>query len=158
VQYSPANPDRLYQQNHCGIYRIDRNSEERWTRIGDNMPREVGDIGFPVAPHPRDVNRAWVFPMDGTEVWPRTSPGGRPAVYHTRDGGVSWIRQDRGLPPANSWFTVFRQCMTLDPGNPVGVYFGTTSGEVWGSRDEGESWNPLCSHLPRIQSVEWAET
>jgi len=69
----PANPDRLYQQNHCGIYRLDRPGE-KWERIGNNMPKEVGDIGFPIVAHPRNADVVWVFPMDGGTVWPRTSP------------------------------------------------------------------------------------
>ena len=86
MRLHPLRPDRLYQQNHCGIYRMER-PEGRWERIGDNMPRDVGDIGFPIELHPRDPDTAWVFPMDGTDVWPRTSPDGRPAVYVTRDAG-----------------------------------------------------------------------
>ncbi len=91
-------PDILYQQNHCGIYRMDRREGE-WIRIGDNMPKDIGDIGFPMTLHPRDPDTAWVFPMDGSDVWPRVSPGGKPAVYKTSDAGQSWARQDDGLPP-----------------------------------------------------------
>jgi len=152
VQLHPLAPDVLYQQNHCGIYRLQRPSE-RWERIGDNMPRDVGDIGFPVTLHPRDPNTAWVFPMDGTEVWPRTSPDGKPSAYVTRDAGASWTRLDAGLPE-RGWLTVKRQAMTVDDGDPVGVYFGTTSGEIWGSNDEGETWTSLAEHLPEIYSVE----
>lgn len=152
VRIHPAMPDRLYQQNHCGMYRLDRPGE-RWTRIGDNMPPEIGDIGFPVELHPRDPDTAWVFPMDGTDVWPRTSPDGRPAAYVTRDAGESWQRQDTGLPE-RGWLTVKRQAMTTDDADPVGVYFGTTGGEVWASADEGESWRCLARHLPEIFSVE----
>ncbi len=152
----PLNPDRLYQQNHCGIYRMDR-SEGRWIRIGDNMPKNIGDIGFPVTLHPRDPDTAWVFPMDGTTVWPRTSPGGKPATYMTRNGGKTWKRQDKGLPRSQGWFTVKRQAMAADNGKPVGVYFGTTGGEIWGSRNEGESWNCLVRYLPQVYSVEVAE-
>jgi hypothetical protein len=155
VRLHPLMPDRLYQQNHCGIYRLDRPAE-KWERIGDNMPREVGDIGFPVELHPRDPETVWVFPMDGTDVWPRTSPGGRPAAYVTRDAGMSWTRLDRGLPE-RGWLTVKRQAMTVDDRDPVGVYFGTTGGEVWGSVDEGETWVPIVRHLPEIFSVEFAD-
>ncbi len=154
VRLHPAKPDRLYQQNHCGIYRLDRPATT-WERIGDNMPRDVGDIGFPIELHPRDPDTAWVFPMDGTDVWPRTSPDGRPAAYVTRDAGASWTRLDEGLP-ATGWFTVKRQAMTTDAADPVGVYFGTTSGEVWASVDEGATWRTVASHLPEIYSVEWA--
>ena len=151
----PSNPDRLYQQNHCGIYRIDRPSDE-WIRIGNNMPKEIGDIGFGVVVHPRDPDTAWVFPMDGTTVWPRTSPGGRPAAYRTIDAGATWKRQDRGLPRQHAWFTVKRQAFCADDLDPVGIYFGTTSGEVWMSPDEGRNWNLVASHLPHIYSVEAA--
>lgn len=149
----PLAPDRLYQQNHCGVYRMDR-AAGRWERIGKKLPKKVGDIGFPMVLHPRDPETCWVFPMDGTSVWPRTSPGGKPAVYATRNGGRSWTRQDKGLPVANGWFTVFRQAMCADAGKPVGLYFGTTGGTVYGSREEGESWKPILEHMPRIQSVE----
>jgi hypothetical protein len=155
VRLHPLRPDRLYQQNHCGIYRMER-PEARWIRVGDNMPRDVGDIGFPIELHPRDPDTAWVFPMDGTDVWPRTSPGGRPAVYMTRDAGESWNRRDSGLPE-RGWFTVKRQAMTVDERDPVGVYFGTTSGEIWASADEGASWECIAQHLPEIYSVEHAD-
>jgi hypothetical protein len=154
VRMHPLRPDRLYQQNHCGIYRMER-AEGRWTRIGDNMPRTVGDIGFPIELHPRDPDTAWVFPMDGTDVWPRTSPEGRPAAYVTRDAGDTWTRCDDGLP-AHAWFTVKRQAMTVDDADPVGVYFGTTSGEIWASTDEGAHWACIAQHLPEIYSVERA--
>ena len=148
----PARPDRFYQQNHCGIYRLDLPGDS-WERIGRAMPAEIGDIGFPMVAHPRDPDTVWVFPMDGTTVWPRTSVGGRPAAYRTRDAGRTWERQDRGFPREQAWLTVKRQAMTADAGDPVGLYLGTTSGQVWMSGDEGASWRVLASHLPEIQSV-----
>ena len=105
----------------------------RWERIGRNMPSEIGDIGFGIVLHPRDPDTAWVFPMDGTTVWPRTSIDGKPALYCTRDGGASWQRQDRGLPREQAWYTVKRQAFCGDDCEPMGLYFGTTSGEVWAS-------------------------
>src|SRR5262245_39744492 len=154
VRLHPLRPDRLYQQNHCGIYRMER-PESRWRRVGDNMPRDVGDIGFPIELHPRDPDTAWVFPMDGTDVWPRTSPDGRPAAYVTRDAGASWTRCDAGLPE-RAWYTVKRQAMTVDDVDPIGVYFGTTSGEIWASTDEGANWTCIVQHLPEIYAVEFA--
>ena len=156
VRLCPSNPERLYQQNHCGIYRLDRPSK-KWLRIGKNMPREVGDIGFPIVLHPRDDKTAWVFPMDGTSVWPRTSPEGKPGVYVTRNAGESWQRQGGGLPREQAWWTVKRQAMAVDAGTPVGLYFGTTSGEVWASRDEGAGWTSIAQHLPHIYSIEAGE-
>jgi hypothetical protein len=156
VRMHPLAPDILYQQNHCGIYRMDR-KEGRWERIGDNMPKSVGDIGFPMELHPRKADTCWVFPMDGTMVWPRTSPDGKPATYITRNSGRSWQRQDKGLPPNQAWLTVKRQAMSADAHQPVGVYFGTTSGEIWGSRNEGGNWNSIARNLPHIYAVEAVE-
>ncbi len=155
VRFAGGQPDRLYQQNHCGIYRLDR-PDETWQDIGTAMPKTAGAVGFPVAAHPRDPDTLWVFPMDGTDVWPRTAPGGRPAAYRSLDGGRSWRRQDQGLPKAQAWWTVKRQAMTTDRRDPAGVYFGTTSGEVWGSRDEGRTWRCLARHLPQIYALEAA--
>ena len=155
VRLCPSNPDRLYQQNHCGIYRLDRPGDT-WQRIGGKMPKRVGDIGFPMVVHPRDDQVAWVFPMDGNSVWPRTSPQGRPAAYVTRNAGRTWQRQDSGLPADQAWWTVKRQAMTADAADPVGVYFGTTSGELWASRDEGQRWSCIARHLPAIYAVEAA--
>ncbi len=155
VRICPSNPDRLYQQNHCGIYRIDRPSNQ-WVRIGKAMPKRVGDIGFPMVVHPRDADSAWVFPMDGQTVWPRTSPDGKPAVYGTRNGGKTWKRLDTGLPDAQAWWTVKRQAMCADSADAVGLYFGTTSGELWASRDQGERWSCIARNLPEIYAVEAA--
>jgi photosystem II stability/assembly factor-like uncharacterized protein len=156
VRICPSNPDRLYQQNHCGIYRIDRPSDE-WVRIGRAMPKKVGDVGFVMVVHPRDDKTVWVLPMDGQTVWPRTSPEGRPSVYTTKNGGKTWLRLDNGLPDEQAWWTVKRQAMTADSRDPVGVYFGTTSGDLWMSRDEGARWTTVARHLPEIYAVEAAE-
>ena len=157
LRVHPTVKDVVYQQNHCGIYRLDRvtaGGQRGWQRIGDNMPKEIGDIGFPVVLHPRDANTLWVFPMDGTSVWPRVSIAGKPAAYCSRDAGATWQRQDKGLPVAQAWFTVKRQAMSADAHQAVGLYFGTTSGEVWASFDEGNNWHCLMLHLPHIYSVE----
>ena len=151
----PANPRRWYHQNHCGIYRLDWEKDvrsPRWQRIGKNMPESVGDIGFSMTCHPQNDKTCWVIPMDGGTVWPRTSVGGKPAVYRTRDAGASWQRLDKGLPE-RAWLTVFRQAMAHDGSQPLGLLFGTTSGEAYWSGDEGDSWLNPVRGLPRIQSV-----
>lgn len=156
IRLCPSQPDRLYQQNHCGIYRLDRPST-RWQRIGRAMPAEVGDIGFPMVVHPHDADTAWVFPMDGTDVWPRTAPAGRPAAYVTHDAGASWQRQDQGLPAEQAWWTIKRQAMTVDTLGPQpALYLGTTSGELWIGRDGGQQWENIARHLPEIYAVEAA--
>lgn len=155
VRLCPSAPDRLYQQNHCGIYRLDRPGN-RWERIGRAMPKSIGDIGFGLVVHPRDEDTAWVMPMDGSDVWPRVSLGGKPAVYVTRNAGKSWQRQDAGFPKTQAWWTVKRQALAGDAADPVGLYFGTTSGELWMSRDEGKKWSCVARNLPEIYAVETA--
>ena len=164
VRLCPCNPDRLYQQNHCGVYRLDRSegpsgnpSTDTWQRVGRKMPRRVGDIGFPMVLHPRDADIAWVFPMDGTSVWPRTSPDGRPAAYVTRNAGRTWQRLDQGLPAGQAWWTCMRQAMTVDTQAAPALYLGTTSGELWIGREEGARWSNIARHLPQIYAVEVAE-
>ena len=163
VRLCPANPDRLYQQSHFGIYRLDRSpgpagepSADTWQRIGRKMPKRVGDIGFPMVVHPRDADTAWVFPMDGATVWPRTSPDGRPAAYVTRNAGRTWQRLDQGLPQSQAWWTVKRQAMTADTQARPALYLGTTSGELWIGRDEGSRWSNIARHLPEIYAVDVA--
>ena len=90
--------------------------------------------------------------MDGGTVWPRTSVGGKPAVFRTRDGGKTWTRQDRGLP-RRAWYTVYRQAMAQDGRDPLGLAFGTTSGDVYLSDDLGDHWHCVVRHLPKLQSI-----
>jgi len=160
LRICPTQPDRLYQQNHCGIYRLDRTgraADDVWQRIGRKMPKRVGDIGFPMVVHPRDPDTAWVFPMDGQDVWPRTAPGGQPAAYITRNAGKTWQRLDEGLPESQAWWTIKRQAMTVDAQAKPALYLGTTGGELWIGRDEGAKWQNIARHLPEIYAVEVAE-
>ncbi|MDE3089433.1 MAG: glycosyl hydrolase [Chloroflexota bacterium] len=158
MRISAVNPDRLYQQSHMGVYRMDR-ADAVWKRIGENLPKEHGisDYSFPIALHPRDPDTVWLFPLDGGFPLGRITPDGMPATYITRNGGKTWKRQDKGLPKGDGWFSLKRQAMTTDSRDPVGVYFGTTGGEVWASRDEGASWTQIANSLPEIYSVEVAE-
>ena len=156
VRLCPSNPDRLYQQNHCGIYRLDRPGDT-WQRIGRKMPKRTGDVGFPMVVHPHDADTAWVFPMDAGTVWPRTSPDGQPAAYVTRNAGRTWQRLDQGLPQQQAWWTVKRQAMTVDAQAAPALYLGTTSGELWIGHGGGERWVNIARHLPEIYAVEVAE-
>jgi hypothetical protein len=145
----PQQPDRLYQQNHCGSYRLDRPAT-RWVRIGKQMPKSIGDIGFPIVAHPRDPDTVWVFPMDGSQVWPRTAIGGKPAVYRSRNAGRSWQRFAAGLPRAQAWFTVLRR-RCADEAPRVGLYLAPRRARS-GQHQRRESWRCIARHLPEIYS------
>jgi photosystem II stability/assembly factor-like uncharacterized protein len=143
------NGERLYQQNHCGVYRSDDGGSS-WQEISEGLP---SDFGFPMVRHPRDPKSVFVIPLNGAEHG-RYVPDASAAVWRTRDGGASWTRLDRGLPQEHAYIQVLREAMAIDSADPAGVYFGTSTGELYGSQDEGESWKVIASHLPPIWSVE----
>lgn len=144
-------PDRLYQQNHCGMYRSD-DSGHTWHSIEEGLP---SSFGFPAAAHPHDPETLYLFPLNG-DADGRYAPDGKAAVWRTRDGGHTWTALRDGLPQNSAFITVLRQAMATDRADPAGIYFGTTSGSVFASHDEGEHWTPIAAHLPTITSVEVA--
>lgn len=146
----PARPDRLYQQNHCGTYRSDDRGEH-WEEITDGLP---SDFGYPIAVDPNDPDTAFVIPEESSHV--RTTVGGRLRVYRTRTAGRSWTALSRGLPQAGVYVTVLREAMATDGLEPCGIYFGTSGGHLFASRDGGGSWQLIAGFLPRILSVEAA--
>jgi photosystem II stability/assembly factor-like uncharacterized protein len=145
----PQRPERLWQQNHCGVYRSD-DGGERWERLdGNGLP---SDFGFALAIHPRDPDTAWVVPEES--AMNRVTCDGRLGVYRTRDAGATWE-----LRPARdeAWVAVLRESGASDDLDPVGVYFGTQSGSIFVSPDEGETWVEAARHLPPVLSVEVTE-
>ena len=144
----PADDDRLWQQNHCGVYRSDDRGEE-WERLeGNGLP---SGFGFPIALDPRDADVAYVVPEEGAEN--RVTAGGRLGVYKTTDGGASWRLTADGLPDP-AWIAVLREGMAYDELDPAGVYVGTQSGTVFVSPDEGGEWIAAAENLPPVLSVE----
>ena len=147
---SPADHDRLYQQNHCGMHRSD-DAGRSWTEITEGLP---SDFGFAAAAHPHDRDSFYVIPLDPGHG--RCMPDGRAAVWRTGDAGSTWRRHHRGLPERDAYLGVLREGMAIDSLDSPGLYFGTTTGQVFASADEGESCSEIASYLPGISSVEVA--
>ncbi|HVM69180.1 MAG TPA: hypothetical protein VM204_05010 [Gaiellaceae bacterium] len=145
-----AEPTRLYQQNHVGVHRSDDEGRS-WTEITEGLPSE---FGFAAAAHPHDRDTFYVIPLDAGHG--RVMPEGRAAVWRTRDAGSSWQRLVDGLPQENAHLGVLREAMAADGYDEPGFYFGTSTGQLFASVDEGETWTELASYLPPIRSVEVA--
>jgi photosystem II stability/assembly factor-like uncharacterized protein len=147
----PGQPGRLWQQNHCGVYRSDDRGEN-WDRLeGNGLP---SGFGFPLALDPQNPDVAYVIPEEGAEN--RVTCNGELGVYRTDDGGKSWAKTSNGLPE-RAWIAILREGASYDRLDPAGVYFGTQSGSVFVSANEGEEWVEVASQLPPILSVEVAE-
>jgi photosystem II stability/assembly factor-like uncharacterized protein len=145
---APSRPERMFLQFHGGVYRSD-DAGETWHDIGDGLP---SDFGFPMVVDPADPDSAYVIPLsaDGDRV----TPDGRVRVYETRDGGATWLARGDGLPQADAYLTVLRQAFDrTGEGTSLELYFGATSGDVFGSGDAGASWFTAAAHLPPVYSV-----
>ncbi len=152
MRASGAGTDLLYQQNHHGVWRsVD--GGRSWDDITDGLP---STFGFPIRVHPRDPKMIWTLPLNGDSSG-RFPPDGACAVWRSSDGGETWQDMRDGLPQEACFFTVLRQAMAGDRQDPAGLYFGTNSGSVFASLDEGESWGEVVRHLPTILSVEVME-
>ncbi len=149
VVMAPGEDTLLYQQNHCGMYRSD-DGGVLWISIEDGLP---SSFGFPAAVHPRDPSTLYLVPLNG-DILGRYVPDGKAAVWRTHDRGDSWHDLREGLPQENAYFGVLRQAMATDELDPAGVYFGTSTGTLFASSDEGQSWQAIATHLPTVTSVE----
>ena len=141
---------RLYQQNHCGVHRSD-DAGQSWSEITEGLP---SDFGFAAVAHPHDRDCFYVIPLDAGHG--RTMPDGRAAVWRTRDAGASWQRLDRGLPERDAHIGVLREGLATDGLDVPGIYFGTSTGQVFASADEGDSWTEIAGYLPGVASIEVA--
>jgi photosystem II stability/assembly factor-like uncharacterized protein len=144
----PTRPERLFMQFHGGVYRSD-DAGESWISIAEGLP---SDFGFPLVVDPDDADSAYVIPL--VADLDRTTPDGRVRVYETRDAGETWIERGDGLPQEDAYLTVLRQAFAREgSGQTMGLFFGATSGDVFGSRDAGATWFPAATKLPPVHSV-----
>ena len=146
----PAKPGRLFLQNHWGLYRSDDGAAS-WIDIANGVP---SDFGFAMIIHPRDPDCVYIIPVESDEF--RCTPEGRLRVYRTRNAGASWEPLTRGLPQKGAYETILRDALTSDTLDPAGIYFGTRTGELFGSVDEGKSWKKLLGGLPPVVCVKSA--
>ena len=148
VERAPGLPERLFMQFHGGVFRSDDGGES-WTDIAAGLP---SDFGFPLMVDPADPDSAYVIPL--VADMDRVTPEGRVRVYETRDAGESWSPRGDGLPSEHAYLTVLRQAFNrTGRGDELELYFGSTSGEVFGSPDAGATWSSVASRLPPVFSV-----
>jgi photosystem II stability/assembly factor-like uncharacterized protein len=145
--HAAGNGDRLYAQAHWGTYRSDDGAAS-WTEITEGLP---SDFGMVMAAHPSDPDTAYVLPLQGAEF--RVPPEGKLRVFRTQDAGRSWQAMSKGLPQDNAYMGTYREAMSTDSLSPAGVYFGTNTGQVYASADDGESWRRITADLPPVSSV-----
>jgi hypothetical protein len=151
VERAPRNPERLFMQFHGGVYRSDDGGSS-WTSIADGLP---SDFGFPLAIDPADPDSAFVIPL--TADTDRVTPDGRVRVYETRDAGATWSPRGDALPDENAYLTVLRLAFAFNgEGDALELYFGATSGAIFGTGDAGGSWFTVAEHLPPVFSVQAA--
>ncbi|WP_411102627.1 WD40/YVTN/BNR-like repeat-containing protein [Streptomyces sp. cmx-4-9] len=151
IAQDAADTDRLYLQNHWGVYRSD-DAGARWTDIGGSLP---SDFGFAVAAHPHRPDTAYVFPLNADSD--RVPAEHRCRVFRTRDAGATWEPLTHGLPTGDHYGTVLRDALCTDDADPAGVYFGNRNGEVYASHDDGDHWQLLADHLPDVLCVRAAK-
>jgi len=146
VRMHAARPDRLYQQNHCGTYRSD-DGGARWEEISRGLP---SDFGYVIGLDPGDPDRCWVVPEASSHM--RSVCDARLRVYETSDAGRTWTARTAGLPQEHAYVSILREALDTDGLDPCGVYFGTSTGHLYASRD-GREWTLIAAHLPKILSV-----
>lgn len=147
LEVHPKNPDILYQQNHCGVYRSD-DAGRSWADISDGLP---SPFGFVVAVDPSNARRAFVIPEEGPEF--RSTVEGDFAVWMTENAGRTWTPLRRGLPSRPAYLHVLRQAFRTDSLDPLGLYLGTSSGAIYASANGGKSWKPIAEHLPEVTAL-----
>jgi photosystem II stability/assembly factor-like uncharacterized protein len=125
------------------------NAGDQWTEVSGNLPT---DFGFPIQVHAHDPETVYVVPI--TSDSHHFPPEGKLRVYRSKSGGNEWEALTNGLPQEDCYVNVLRDAMSIDRLESCGVYFGTTGGQVYGSSDSGDTWQPIVRDLPAVMSVE----
>ncbi|MGI8676056.1 MAG: WD40/YVTN/BNR-like repeat-containing protein [Nocardioidaceae bacterium] len=146
VASNPRAPDRLFAQNHHGVYRTDDGGDS-WQSIADGLPC---DFGFPIVVHPHRPETVYLFPLVADSE--RIPPAARARVWRSDDAGDTWRELGTGLPD-HFYSAVMRDALCTDSADPAGVYWGARDGSVFGSGDDGDSWSHLAAHLPDVLSM-----
>lgn len=142
-----AEPDVLWQQNHCGIYRS-TDCGANWQQVSQDEGKGPAHFGFPIATDERDPEVAWVVP--GQSDQKRMAIDGALCVCRTQDGGKSWQRLDAGLPQRAAFDVVFRHALDVAGDR---LAFGSTTGNLYASDDRGARFRAVGQNLPPIYSV-----
>jgi hypothetical protein len=138
-------PSRFWVQHHCGIYRSEDDAKS-WQEV----KAKPSSFGFGVVVHPRDPDTAWFVP--GIKDEKRYPVDGKLVVTRTRDGGKSFDILREGLPPEHAYDIVFRHALALDESGDR-LAFGSTTGNLWISEDQGDSWTTVSTSLPPVHAV-----
>jgi len=146
---APGDPDSLWQQNHCGIFRSSDGAKS-WQDIGQQ--EGLARFGFAITVAEDDPMQAWVAPALSDET--RIAIKGSLCICRTDDGGRTWKELRNGLPQENCYDIVYRHAL-VSSGNAVA--FGTTTGNLFFSPDKGDSWQVINNYLPMIHSVQFAD-
>jgi hypothetical protein len=146
----PGRPDCLWAQHHNGVFRSTDNARS-WQEVRDVPP---SGFGFAVAVHPHDPDTAWLVPGQSDER--RIPVGGQVVVTRTRDGGKTFDVLTDGLPQEHAYDLTYRHCLDVD-GSGECLAFGSTTGSVWLSEDQGDSWQALSHHLPPVYCVRFVK-
>jgi photosystem II stability/assembly factor-like uncharacterized protein len=149
IVMAPTNPDVLWQQNHCGIYRT-VDGAASWQHI--SRPGETADFGFAIAASPKSHDTAWVVPAQSDEV--RAAVGRGLVVCRTENGGTTWDTLTRGLPSEGCFDLVYRHGLDISGET---LAFASTTGNFYISSDGGEAWECLSNNLPPVYSVRFAD-
>jgi hypothetical protein len=142
-------PEMLWAQHHNGVFRSTDDSAS-WQEIHGVPP---SSFGFAVAVHPRDGDTAWFVPAIKDER--RVPVEGKVVVTRTRDGGRSFEVLREGLPQEHAYDLTFRHALDVDETGDR-LAFGSTTGSLWVTEDQGDRWQQVSAHLPPIYCVRFA--